>query len=336
MRSYLEASAVPTVEVGGVALPRLILGIHPTDGYGYVSACRDRAMREYFSSTESVVEVLTCAVEHGLTVVQTDHTAAHRNRQQLAAIWQTMERTATQICTIPFLLIPLTLDGRPLDQRRAHATFDWRNRQAAGDEYRRYIAADPILQYVRSGHGAAEDIPASCDDVPPYTPKELGAIRLDRGQLEYHLGFFAGFEPYIADAGAEIDLLAPAGRFDLIDEYLGLLRQRFPAVATSVHHPGVTIPALEAGGVRFDAYITPVNRAGVFMLPTPALALQAIRASRTPVIAIKPMAGGRLVQREAFEYVLGEVGVAACMFGLGTLSEVRHTLALARGALGLS
>ncbi len=333
MKTYLEASGVPTVTVGAVELPRLIMGIHPTDGYGYVSAARDQAMMAYFHSTEPIVEVLSCGVAHGFTVVQTDHMAIHRNRQQLVAIWQTMERTDTEIRTIPFIMIPLTLDGRPLDQHRLHATFDYNNRQAAGEEYRRYFTADPIVQYVSSGHAAEEDMLVDSDQVAPYTPEELGGVQLDHGLLERYLGFFAGFEPFIADAGAEIDLLAPAGRFDLIDAYVKALRQRFPAVATSIHHPGVTIPALEAGDVRFDAYITPVNKAGVFMLPTPELTLKAVRSSRTPVIAIKPMAGGRMVRREAFDYVLNEVGVASCMFGLGTLDEVRHTFAEAKGAL---
>lgn len=333
MRTYLEANSLPTVSVGDLELPRLVMGIHPTDGYGYISAERDQAMMEYFHSTEPIVEVLRHGVDNGLTVVQTDHMAIHRNRQQLVAIWQTMERTDAEIRTIPFILIPLTLDGQPLDQRRAHATFDYNDRQAAGDEYRRYFATDPIVQYVSGGNAAEEDMLVSCDEVPPYTPDELAAMQLDYGLLEQYLGFFAGFEPYIADPGAEIDLLAPAGRFDLISEYLTLLRQRFPAVATSTHHPGVTIPALEASDIRFDAYITPVNKLGVFMLPTPALALDAVRASRTPVIAIKPMGGGRMVRQEAFDYVLNEIGVAACMFGLGTLDEMRHTVAEARAAL---
>ena len=43
MKSYLEACNVPTVMVGEVEVPRLIMGLHPFDGYGYVSAERDRA-----------------------------------------------------------------------------------------------------------------------------------------------------------------------------------------------------------------------------------------------------------------------------------------------------
>jgi hypothetical protein len=335
MRSYLEACGVPTRPIGNVELPRLIMGIHPTDGYGYISAERDQRMMEYFSSSEPIVQVMSCGIEHGLTVVQTDHMEVHRNRQQLVAIWQTMERTGAEIRTIPFMLIPLTLDGKPLDQRRAHATFDYNARQLAGDEYRDYFATDPIVQYVTGGHASEEDVLVSCDELAPFSTAELNAIEVDYGLLEQYLGFFAGFTPFIADAGAEIDLLAPAGRFDLIDEYLTFLRGRFPAVATSIHHPGITIPALEASDIQFDAYITPLNKLGVFMLPTPQTALAAIRASDTPVIAIKPMAGGRMVRQEAFDYVLNDVGAAACMFGLGTMEEVLYTFAQARGALGL-
>jgi hypothetical protein len=55
-----------------------------------------------------------------------------------------------------------------------------------------------------------------------------------------------------------------------------------------------------------------------------------------PVIAIKPMAGGRYLGRPAFEYVFDEVGVAGCMFGMGTAEQVRETAGAAREVLGLA
>ena len=70
------------------------------------------------------------------------------------------------------------------------------------------------------------------------------------------------------------------------------------------------------------------------MLPTPQAALEAIRNASKPVIAIKPMAGGRLLGQEAFDYVLKEVGADACMFGLGRMDEVRETLQAAKKAVG--
>ncbi|MFH1571241.1 MAG: hypothetical protein ABIL09_24850, partial [Gemmatimonadota bacterium] len=205
----------------------------------------------------------------------------------------------------------------------------------AGPAYREYLKADPIVRYMGSGHGASgEDFLVYHEEVPPFTAEEFGRMQVDYERLNQHLGFFAGFEPYIADAGAEVDLLAAGERLDLIEEYIAFLRRHYPAVVTSVHHPGVTLPILESEGVSFDGYITPVNKLGVFMLPTPETALTAIRAARKPVISIKPMAGGRLLSQEAFDYVLNEVGVAATMFGLGTIDEVCATVPRALAALG--
>ena len=47
------------------------------------------------------------------------------------------------------------------------------------------------------------------------------------------------------------------------------------------------------------------------------------------------MAGGRLLGKEAFDYVLNDVGAAACMFGLGGPDEVKYTVSEAKKALGV-
>lgn len=335
MKTYLEACKVPTVRVGDLKIPRLIMGIHPFDGCGYVSPQRDREMLDHFSDVQRIVDVLACATGHGITVVQTDHMVPHLNRQHLTAIWKAQRQTGVEIGTIPFLVVPLMLDGRPVDQKRVHATFDKNDYERYGEEYRKYLDQDPIIGYLTSGHGIEDDAMVRFDKVPPYTAEEIGRMEVDYAALERYIGFFDGFAPLIADPGAEVDLLAPAGRFDLIEEYIAFLRQRFPAVVTSIHHPGITIPALEEGGASFDGYIVPLNKLGVFMLPTPESALEAIRHSSKPIIAIKPMGGGRLIAREAFDYVLNEIGAAACMFGLGRLEEVEHTVGLAKAALGV-
>lgn len=333
MKTYLEACQVPTVAIGPIEIPRLIMGIHPFDGYGYVSPARDQEMLAHFSRFDRIVEVLSYAVGEGITAVQSDHTATHLNRQHLTAIWKVQEQTSVQIAIIPFLLVPLVLDGQPIDQRRVHATLDRNAFERYGQRYREYLDQDPIVAYVTHGHGAAEDVMVRFEEVPAYTPEEIGQMAVDYAAFERYLGFFAGFEGLIADPGAEVDLLAPGGRFDLIEEYIAFLRKYFKAVVASIHHPGITLPLLERAGISFDGYIAPLNKLGVFMLPTPEAALAAIRRSTRPIIAIKPMAGGRLLGQEAFDYVLNEIGAAACMFGMGRLEEVQFTLSAAKKAL---
>ena len=92
----------------------------------------------------------------------------------------------------------------------------------------------------------------------------------------------------MADPGAEIDLLAMTGRFDLIRAYIDFLRKRFDTVITSVHHAGVTIPLLEEEGIPVDGYLTTVNRPGTFMFPTSEIALDAIKKAAPDFLLEKP------------------------------------------------
>ncbi|MDP6053735.1 MAG: hypothetical protein QF879_15440, partial [Candidatus Latescibacteria bacterium] len=75
---------------------------------------------------------------------------------------------------------------------------------------------------------------------------------------------------------------------------------------------------------------------GTFMFPTGEMVIDVIRNVNKPVIAIKPMAGGRYLGQKAFEYVFNEVGVQASMFGMGTLEQVRETTTAARQVLGVA
>ena len=167
------------------------------------------------------------------------------------------------------------------------------------------------MKIIRYLLGGSFDGLISPETVKPYTPEDAAAFKIDYGTLERYLGFFEGLDILVADPGAEIDLLAMTGRFDLIREYISFLRNRFQTVITSVHHAGVTLPLLEEENIPVDGYLTTVNRPGTFMFPTRELALDAIRSVKKPVIAIKPMAGGRYLGHKAFEFVYNEVGVAA-------------------------
>jgi hypothetical protein len=332
MKSYLEASSVPTVSIGSVQVPRLIMGIHPYDGCSYVDAQRDAENYRAFDRVHKVSEVLRYAVQQGLTTVQVDHMLPVLNRLHLQAVWETEQALDVQIGRIAYILIPIRFRGQMVAYSdRAHSTFYAHNERLAGEAFRAHIAQDGIMHYLLSGSLEGLHTP---ETVPPYTPDEAADFAIDYAMLEQYLGFFAGCDVLIADPGAEIDLLAMTGRFDLIREYLAFLRARFDTVVTSVHHAGVTIPLLEQAGIAVDGYITPVNQLGAAMYPTRDIALDALHQATKPIIAIKPMAGGRMLGQAAFDYVLNEVGVAATMFGLGTLAQVRETVAWAKGALG--
>jgi len=96
----------------------------------------------------------------------------------------------------------------------------------------------------------------------------------------------------------------------------------------------VTLPLLEEQNIPVDGYLTTINQPGTFMFPTREHALDAIANVRKPVIAIKPMAGGRYLGEKAFDFVFNEIGADAAMFGMGTMNQVRQTTAAARQVLG--
>ena len=90
------------------------------------------------------------------------------------------------------------------------------------------------------------------NNTKPYTEMESENFTIDYSLLEQYIGFFHGCDILIADPGAEIDLLAITGRFDLIKEYINFLRKKFKIVITSVHHAGITIPLFEENNIDYD------------------------------------------------------------------------------------
>ncbi len=333
MRNYLEVNNLPTVEIGPVVLPRLIMGIHPYDGCSYVDKTRDDENLEMFGQASHVAKVLRYAVEEeGLTVVQGDHMIPDLDRLHLQAIWETERLVNTQIGLVAYILVPIMLDGKDITySQRAHSTLYAYDEIAGGQAFRDHMQSDEIVRYVLGGTWDGLVTPQT---VPPFTSEEAACFEINYPLLEQYLGFFAGFDILIADPGAEVDLLAMTGRFDLIHDYIAFLRQRYDSVITSVHHAGVTIPLLEAEGIPVDAYLTPINQPGMMMFPTKDLVLDAVNHAQKPVIAIKPLAGGRYLGHKAFEYVYNEVGVAASMFGMGTITQVTETTGAAKDVLG--
>jgi hypothetical protein len=334
MRSYLEANNLPTVKIGPVELPRLIMGIHPYDGCSYVDKARDAANLARFGQVGNVSKVLGYAVEEqGLTVVQVDHMLPDLDRLHLQAIWETERQVNVRFGLIAYILVPILLDGEDITySNRTHATLYAYDERSGGEAFREHMHTDEIVRYVLGGSWDGLVTP---DIVAPFTPDEAARFEIDYAKLEQYLGFFAGFDILVADPGAEIDLLAMTGRFDLISQYVAFLRERYGCVITSVHHAGVTIPLLEREGIGVDAYLTPVNKLGLMMFPTKELVLDAIQQVQKPIIAIKPLAGGRFLGAKAFDFVFKDVDIAAAMFGMGTKTQVRETTTAAKSVLGI-
>ena len=309
------------------------MGLHPFDWGTYVDRERDAESRRLFNRAQKISDVLRYAVqEEGVTMTQVDHSEPVAHRLHLQALWETEQETDMRIGMVAFIAIPLTLDGESISgSDRFKSTYFLHDEMAGGQRFRKYIYNDDIVLY---GLGGKSEGLVTPETVPPFTREEAERFEIDYMTLERYLGFFEGCDILVADPG-ETDLLAMTGRFDLIREYIDFMRPRYKAVIPSVHHPGVTLPLLEAENIPVDGYITMLNGRGTYMFPTPELALDAITHTKKPIIAIKPMAGGRYLGHKAFEYVFNTVGVEATMFGMGTIDQVKETIGAAKGVLGV-
>jgi len=279
------------------------------------------------------VKILRIAVEkYGLTVTAAGVSANNRLTSLfLEAVKETERLADTEIAVIPCIQIPLTIHGKPVDTYRRWLTYYEIERQIAGDMILDKYLEDPVLQCRRDWKAKFKE---TVHYSKPYGRRELKDLQIDFESLERQITILEDFKILFAELGSETDFLAIINRLDLLETIVDSLRNRYGHhVLLGVHHAGVTIPKLENSEIKFDGYVTPINRMGVMMFPNRDSAVEAIRAAKRPVIAIKPLAGGRIKPREALEHVYSEMGIDFCMIGVGSEREAEEDFSTAHEIL---
>jgi len=330
MRSYVEASGFPLVEVGGVSVPRVIVGCLPFLGEYYQGEARNRLYVERFSNINNTVKVLARAVRnYGATVVSVVPSIEGRLASLLLeAIKRTEALTDIELALTFCLRIPLRVEGECIDDYRRWVSYLNYETKIAGQSVLERYLNDPILLCRR---GWRERLHYTVHHLGGYGKDELNKLEIDLDRVKMCLNCFKGFKVLFAEPGSESDFLAMSERLDLLEDLIFLLKKEgFKTIVLGVHHAGSTIPILEDSKIDIDGYLTPVNKLGALMLPSKELALKAIRDSSKPIIAIKTMAGGRIPPAEALDFVFNEVGVEACMIGVGSLEEVDEDFSVAK------
>jgi len=105
----------------------------------------------------------------------------------------------------------------------------------------------------------------------------------------------------------EPEFIAPHAQFcDMLDprlnEWIDAIKETGAKPAASTHTPGNSIPKLDELG--FEAYLAPLNPLGYGMKPDVESTLKAIKNTKSHVIAIKPLAAGKLVpDKTLFDYI---------------------------------
>jgi len=301
-------------------------------GESYQGPEKNRIYAQRFSKVETTTELLKKAfTQYGLTTVSVMPPGmGPLSRLFFQALKTASKETGMEPGLIACFMIPLTTRSRPVDDYRRWVTYH--SIEAAEDrEVAEKYLRDPIL-LCREGWG--ERFPLALANLRPYSQEEIRDLSYDEDRLENALQPFKEHKVLLIEPGSETDFLALTGRTDLLQEIINHARDclRCPAVV-GTHHAGSTIPILENSGVDTEGYVTPVNSLGALMLPTRERALKAMEACKHPIIAIKPMAGGRIPPEKAFDFIYGEVEADSCMIGVASEEELDIDVREARRAL---
>ena len=103
-----------------------------------------------------------------------------------------------------------------------------------------------------------------------------------------------------------------------------------PAAAT--HYPGATIEELDNAGFDFEVYLAPLNPVGYAMEPDYESTLAALETTAKQIIAIKPLAAGRLKPtRSLFTFIYKYAD--SVIVGITSEAEMEETYAVAKEAV---
>lgn len=117
-------------------------------------------------------------------------------------------------------------------------------------------------------------------------------------------------------------------------EILKQVRDEGFVPAMSTHNAGSVLPAAAA----FDAVAvnTPINKIMWRMCPCEEMVLNAIRKTKKTVIAMKPLAMGRIAPQEGMAYVCRMPDVDGIVVGIGHEYEAEETFAAAHDILNVA
>jgi hypothetical protein len=275
-----------------------------------------------FSRTENTIKIIAKAMkEYSVSAIAAvPATESYLSRLLLDAIKKAIRITQREISLIPCFKIPLTVDSVIIDDYRKWLTYYKVESRIGGKDLLEKYVYDPILLCRRDW---ATRFPKNLSQSTPYSKEEINRLRIRYCDLDAAVDSFNGFNVALVEVGSESDFLAMTDRLDLLEEFTDFLKSALKCpILFGIHHAGTTIPILEEKKFKNVGYLTPINRLGALMLPSKKKALQAIQLTKKPIIAIKPLAGGRITPKSAFEHIFHEVGVDASMVGVASELEL--------------
>ncbi len=142
----------PRTEVGGISLPRMLIGSNWINGYSHTSPASDKMIRSYHNSPERIAELLEAYLEYDINAVMA---LFKDNPQLLEGIKMAEERTGKKIIRIdtPTMNVADTAEAR----REALETVKY-SKEVVGADFC-LIHHSSAEQLVNKGKGTIERLP---------------------------------------------------------------------------------------------------------------------------------------------------------------------------------
>lgn len=102
-------------------------------------------------------------------------------------------------------------------------------------------------------------------------------------------------------------------------------------------HRADRLKILEEGGYDCELFAIPVNKTGFYMNPSRDAVVEAVKGCKRPVIAIKPLSGGRFDENgieEWLRWTFGVKGVVAAAVGFMSAEEAEEDIGIGRKIFG--
>jgi len=306
-------------------IKRLILGHMPFVGISYQSEKKDEEYRKRFSEINEIRNVIEAAIMMGVCkfAAATPHSSP-LSPVHLQALQLTIDE-GHKIELLPCIEIPLKLRNNKIDAYRRWATYAHFEEQLY-PQVKQHMVNDPIMKF-------REDWKNRLITSRPYKEEDFRSLTIDWPKIDKDLQFFAKLPISHIEFGSESDFLAVTGRLDLLGKLLDRAKGHgYRRVLLGVHQAGMTIQIINDKLDGFHGYVTPLNPLGVMMFPTKLSVENSVKNVKKAVYAIKPLAGGRVSPKRAFNYVFN-FDVEGCMIGVGSITELKEDLNVAIGVL---
>lgn len=316
-----------------LSVPPLILGSQPFLGESYQGEEKNRVYRDRFSDESFTARLLREAYRLGLDTVSVMTMSSNPLFHKLLRVLKNLREEGLEFKVAPCVSIPLKIDETPVDDYRRWLTYYEYEAKLLGEKAVLSIyLQDPILL---TRPGWKERFSELLMYGKPYTKTDFQRLKVDFRTIVENVQFYEDLGRPFVNIGSESDFLAIAERLDLLGEIADVLRTiGYRCVVVSSHHAGSIIPLIEDSQLMVDGYATPINPLGALMLPSMEYALNAVKKVRDKVVAIKPMAGGRVGPSEAFKF-LADNGVKYSMVGVASTEELKAAVEASKYILRL-